>query len=170
MWCHCEHMHVKITCIQFWPYEILYKIVHFAVIAIKSSMPLLTAILAVSRVLRQLVGEDALDEERRKERIASSQRHIKAYNEEFIRFFPTVLSILMSRKTSIPRLTTAYDHLEKVREHAKAVIANSYMISFTVHFNFINLFFTVTKLQCSWRWVGEFLYITYHKELHTHYL
>ena len=96
-------------------------------------MPLITAVLAVSRVLRRLLGDDELDEERRKERIASSQRHIKAYNEEFIRFFPTVLSILVNRKTSIPRLTTAYDHLEKVRELTEIAIV---MASFSVCYNF----------------------------------
>lgn len=77
-------------------------------------MPLITAVLAVSRVLRRLLGEDELDEEKRKERIANSQRYMKDYNEEFVRFFPTVLSVLVGRKTTIPRLTTAYDHLEKV--------------------------------------------------------
>lgn len=78
-------------------------------------MPLLTAVLTVSQVLRRLIGENGIAEEKREERNASSQRYIKAYNEEFIRFFPTVLSILVGRKTSVPRLTTAYDHLEKVR-------------------------------------------------------
>lgn len=78
------------------------------------AMPFITAVLAVSRILRRLLGEDELDEKRRKERAASSQRYIKIYNEEFVRFFPTVLSILVGRKSSIPRLTTAYDHLEKV--------------------------------------------------------
>ena len=78
-------------------------------------MPLITAVLAVSRVLRRLIGEDELDEARRKEKVASNQRYVRAYKEEFVRFFPTVLSVLVGRKTSIPRLTTAYDHLEKVR-------------------------------------------------------
>ena len=78
-------------------------------------MPLITAVLAVSRVLRQLIGED---EQSRRQRIAGSQHHvygIKTYKEEFVRYFPTILSELVSRKASIPRLTTAYDHLEKVR-------------------------------------------------------
>ena len=79
-------------------------------------MPLITAVLAVSRVLRRLLGEDETDDEGRKARIAGSQRYLKDYNEEFVRYFPTVLSVLVGRKTSIPRLTTAYDHLEKVRE------------------------------------------------------
>ena len=66
-------------------------------------MPLLTAVLTVSQVLRRLIGENGIAEEKREERNASSQRYIKAYNEEFIRFFPTVLSILVGRKTSVPR-------------------------------------------------------------------
>ena len=79
-------------------------------------MPLITAVLAVSRVLRQLIGED---EQSRKQKTAGSEHYgIKAYKEEFVRYFPTILSELVSRKTSIPRLTTAYDHLEKVKHLA----------------------------------------------------
>ena len=70
-------------------------------------MPLIIAALAVSHVLRRITGEDKRDEERRRKKIA--------YEEEFVRFFPTVLSVLVGRKTSFPRLRTAYDHLEKVR-------------------------------------------------------
>lgn len=77
-------------------------------------MPFLTALLAVSRVLRGALGEDG---SRRKERAAR-----KDYSEEFAHFFPTVLSTLVGRRTSIPRLTTAYDYLEKVRSFARLFV------------------------------------------------
>ena len=76
-------------------------------------MPLITAVSAALRVIRQLViGED---EQSRRQRIGGSQSCIEDYKDEFMLYFHTVLSTLVSNKTSIPRLRTAYNHLEKVR-------------------------------------------------------
>ena len=72
-------------------------------------MPLVTAVLAVFRIIRQLViGEDKL-------RIAGSGKIcIEDYREEFILYFSTILSALVGKRASIPRLKIAYNHLEKV--------------------------------------------------------
>ena len=68
-------------------------------------MPLIIATLALSRILQRIIiGEDK--RERRREMIT--------YKEEFVHFFPNVLSVLVGRKTTTPRLRAAYDHLEKV--------------------------------------------------------
>ena len=69
-------------------------------------MPLVTAVLAVFRIIRQLViGED---------NAGSGKICIEDYREEFILHFPTILSALVGKRASIPRLKIAYDHLEKV--------------------------------------------------------
>ena len=36
------------------------------------------------------------------------------YREEFVNFFPVVLTTLVDRKVSNPRVKVAYDHLEEV--------------------------------------------------------
>lgn len=109
-------------------------------------MPLIIAALVVSRVLRRITGEDKRDEKRRNE-----LGNVKiAYKKEFVRFFPTVLSVLVGRKTSVPRLTTAYDHLEKVCTIDDSIEIKVFGSS-SVHFNFIVCIFAVTQLQCIWR-------------------
>ncbi|XP_065901609.1 farnesyl pyrophosphate synthase-like [Dysidea avara] len=73
-------------------------------------MPLLTAITTFSVVIWKCCGQWCSEKYQNK---AGKRQYMKQYQEEFIQFFPTVLSILMNRRTSHPRVKIAYDHLEE---------------------------------------------------------
>ena len=74
-------------------------------------MPVLTAITAFSVVIWKSFGQWRSKDDQNK---LGKRQCMKQYREEFVQFFPTVLSILMNRKTLHPRAKLAYDHLEEV--------------------------------------------------------
>ena len=71
-------------------------------------MPFLLALTTVSTVLWKLFGAG-------KSKINGVDKQtMKIYREEFIEFFPTILTTLVNKKASHPRVKVAYDHLEEV--------------------------------------------------------
>jgi len=71
-------------------------------------MPLLTVVTTLSVILWRLFGDD------KKDRNKVGKQSMKIYREEFVNFFPTILTTLITRRASNPRLKIAYDHLEEV--------------------------------------------------------
>ena len=71
-------------------------------------MPFLLALTTVSTVLWKLFGAS------KSKRNEVDKQTMKIYREEFIAFFPTILTTLVNKKASHPRVKVAYDHLEEV--------------------------------------------------------
>ena len=72
------------------------------------SMALLAVVTTLSVILWRLFGDNKSD------RNKVGKQSMKIYREEFVKFFPTILTTLVARRTSNPRLKIAYDHLEEV--------------------------------------------------------
>lgn len=79
-------------------------------------MPFLVALTTVSAVLWRLFGAS------KSKRIEVDKQIMKIYREEFIEFFPTILTTLVNRKASHPCVKIAYDHLEEVSRLYKVVV------------------------------------------------
>ena len=72
------------------------------------SMPFLVVVTTFSVILWKLFGDN------RSRTNKVDKQIMKKYREEFVDFFPTILSILINRKASHPRVKIAYGHLEEV--------------------------------------------------------
>ena len=69
-------------------------------------MPFILVSTSLSVLLRKLFGGKKHE---------TNKQNMKVYREEFMNFFPTILTILVDRRASVhPRVKTAYDHLEEV--------------------------------------------------------
>lgn len=68
-------------------------------------MPFILVLISVSVLLWKLFGNKKRE---------TNKQCMKVYREEFLNYFPTILTILVDRRVLNPRVKTAYNHLEEV--------------------------------------------------------